>query len=119
VVGAGLGVGLLGSAFEWRAGVNNRAFGTHFTGHCPPPKGCFESQYNGPMNQHEQRYLWYRRIGHGLSITGAATAISGLVLVSLNRPEHIENPARRNLIRVTVAPGDIPDAVSVSVKANF
>lgn len=119
MVGAGVGVGLLGGAFEWRAGVNNQSFETLFTKSCRPPQGCLESDYSDRMSMHERRSVWYRRIGHGLSIAGAATAVTGLVFASLNQPRRIGNPARRNLIRLSVAPGVVPAAASVSVTADF
>lgn len=88
IAGVGVGVGLLGGAFEWRARESDDT-------------------------------EWPHRIGYGLSIAGATTAVTGLVLALHNRPRRVGNPARRNLIRLSVAPRVDASAASVLVTADF
>lgn len=119
VVGAGVGVGLLGTALEWRASVNNRNFQRLFADECPPPAGCPKSSYSGAMRATHWRSTWYRRLGHGASIVGATAAVTGLVLVAINRPQQQENPVRRRLIRVTVTPAVQPESATMNLRVDF
>lgn len=120
IVGAGIGIGLLGTAFEWRADVNNRAMQELFHEECPPPDGCGPERSKSPaLRSRMQRSTWYRRMGHGVSISGAATALTGLVLVYLNRPQQIENPLRKHLIRVSIVPEIDRELTGLSMKLTF
>ena len=119
VVGAGLGVGLLGSTLQWRGDINNNAFGELFEMECSAPNGCFEPEYTARLQELQTRSTWYRRLGHGMSAAAAATAITGLVLVYLNRPHETENPARRDLIRVSVTPAVHPQSATLSMQVDF
>jgi hypothetical protein len=119
VIGAGVGVGLVGGLLEWRADVNNRAFQKLLDEHCPPPNGCLEGGYTDAMESHQLRYRWYRGLGHGALATGGAAMIGGLVLVYLNRPQEIENPERQRLVRVNVAPVVTPDMSGLSLELSF
>lgn len=119
VVGSGVGLGLLGTMFEWRAEARNEGFKEHFSSDCPPPGGCFESTYTSEIEQNKQRRTWYRHLGHGASVAGAATALTGLVLVYLNRPQQMENPARRHLIRISAAPSVSPESAVLTMQVDF
>jgi hypothetical protein len=117
VVGAGAGLGLAGGLLEWRADVNNRAFQSLFADRCPD--GCQADGYTNEMELRERRSHRYRRLGHGALATGGAVMIGGLVFTYLNRPREIENPERRRLTRVTVAPIVRPDFGGVSFQVSF
>jgi hypothetical protein len=119
IVGAGVGIGLLGAAFEWRADVNNRATQELFHEECPPPLGCFEQAKSPELVARTQRSTWYRRMGHGASIAGTATALTGLVLVYLNRPQQIENPLRKQLVRVSIVPAIDHELQGISLRLTF
>jgi hypothetical protein len=120
VVGAGVGVGLAGGLFEWRSDVNNRSYHNLFVDYCDMgEEKCPIDQYPGPVKSRWTRYVWYRRLGHGASLTGAMAALSGLVLVYLNREQHIDNPERQNLVHVSVTPSITPDASGLSMNFNF
>jgi hypothetical protein len=119
VIGAGVGVGLVGGLLEWRADANNRAFQKLLDENCPPPDGCLESGYTDAMESHQLRYRWYRGLGHGALATGGAAIIGGLVLVYLNRPQELENPERQRLVRVNVAPLVTSDMGGLSFHLAF
>jgi hypothetical protein len=119
VIGAGVGAGLVGGLLEWRAVANNRAFQKLFDENCPHPVGCLETGYTDSMKSHLIRYRWYRGFGHGALATGSAAMIGGLVLVYLNRPQEIENPARQRLVRVNVTPLVTPDMGGLSLDVSF
>jgi hypothetical protein len=120
VVGAGVGVGLAGGLFEWRADVNNRSFQSLFEEYCKMGEEiCPIDEYPSRMKTRWTRYVWYRRLGHGTSLTGAMTALSGLVLVYLNREQHIDNPERQNLVHVSVTPSITPEASGLSIDFEF
>ena len=119
LVSAGIGIGLLGTAFEWRANINNRAAQELFHEECPPPLGCFEQSKSAELVARTQRSTWYRRMGHGASIAGAATALTGLVLVYLNRPQQIENPLRKQLVRVSIVPTIDHELQGLSMRLTF
>lgn len=122
VVSTGVGIGLVGGALEWRADVNNRLFQSSFAKHCendPALRGCYANQYTPEMKSQWTRYTWYRRVGHGASIAGGMAALSGLVLVYLNREQHIENPERRNLVHISVTPTITSDATGLSMNLAF
>jgi hypothetical protein len=119
IVSAGVGIGLLGIAFEWRADINNRAAQALFHEECPPPLGCFEQLKSPALLSRMQRSTWYRRMGHGVSIAGAATALTGIVLVYLNRQQQIENPLRRHLVRVSILPEIDHELTGLSMSLTF
>lgn len=93
VAGIGLAVGLVGGAIEWSAIERDH------------------SNRGNSVGQH--------RLGRGLAIAGAATAVTGLVLALHNRPRRVVNPARHNQIRLSVAPDIGLSAASVLATAGF
>lgn len=117
VVSAGVGLGLVGGLLEWRADVTNIALqdlypDTCMIGPCPV-------EPNAEMRSLHKRYQWYRRVGHGTSIAGGMAVLGGLMLVYLNRQQHIENPERRDLVNVTVIPSVIGNTAGLTVHAAF
>jgi hypothetical protein len=92
VAGIGLAVGLVGGALEWSA---------------------IEKEQSG------ENSVGQHRLGRGLAIAGAATAVTGLVLALHNRPRRVVNPARHNQIRLSVAPDIGRSAASVLATADF
>lgn len=118
-VGTGVGLGLVGAVLEWRADANNRALQTLFGADCPAPEGCQESSYSHAVQRRMWRSTWYRRVGRGAAVAGAAAALTGLVFVYLNRPQQMENPLRRHLVRVSVAPAVRPESAGLSLQVDF
>jgi hypothetical protein len=117
VVGAGVGIGLLGGLLEWRSEINNVQFKRLFEKDCED--GCRESEFSDAMESRQQRYRWYRRTGHGASLVGGAAIVSGLVLVYLNRPQQIENPERQRLVHVSMTPLVTPDTAGLALDLSF
>ena len=119
VVGAGVGVGLVGGLLEWRADVNNRAFRQLFFDSCPAPEGCREIEYTDEMESRQLRHRWYRGLGYGALATGGAAMVGGLVLVYVNRPHEGENPERLRLVRMSMTPLVTPDTSGLMFNLSF
>jgi PEGA domain len=117
VVGAGVGVGLVGGLLEWRSDVNNVQFANLFEKGCED--GCRASEFSDEMESRQQRYRWYRRLGHSASVAGGAAMVGGLVLVYLNRSQQVENPERQRLVRVSMTPLVAPDTAGLTVDLSF
>lgn len=113
VVGAGVGVGLVGGLLEWRADASNVALQDLYMGRCLPCAPTPE------MKSLHKRYQWYRRGGHGTSMAGGMAMLGGLMLVYLNREQHVENPERRNLVNVAVLPSVTADTAGLTLNAKF
>lgn len=119
VVGAGVGLSVLGAALERQASVDNHAYRTLFAKECFDPEGCELSDFSSALLERRKRYRRYRRLGHGALAAGATSVLAGMVLVYLNWPEQIKNPERRNLFRVSMSPSVLPDSASLSVQVDF
>jgi hypothetical protein len=117
VVGAGVGVGLIGGLLEWRSDVNNVQFARLFEKDCG--KGCEATDFSDEMESRQRRYRWYRRLGHGASVASGAAMVGGLVLVYLNSPHQIENPERQRLVRTSMVPLLTPDAAGLALDLSF
>jgi hypothetical protein len=119
VVGAGVGLGLAGGLLEWQADVNNKIYKTRFETDSKCKDGCFRHEYSSGIELRETRYVWYRRLGHGASVAGGMAVLGGLVFAYLNREQEINNPERRSLVRVSVAPSINHDASGIAVNLTF
>jgi hypothetical protein len=116
IAGTGAGLALVGGAFQWRASTINRAFTRQVAESCAP-NGCevFSTKLRAPY----RRYIWHQRVAHGSYAMGAVAALTGLALVYINRPTYVDNPTRRNLVRVTAAPHLGPSSAGLSVNIQF
>lgn len=119
VVGAGAGIGLIGGMFEWRSEVNNARFARLFEKKEECKTGCLQEEFSDEMESRQQRYRWYRRLGHGATAAGGAAILGGLVLVYLNTPHQIENPERHRLVRTSVTPLLAPGSAGLSFDLSF
>jgi hypothetical protein len=119
VVGAGAGIGLIGGLFEWRSEVNNARFARLFEDREECELGCLQREFSDEMKTRQQRYRWYRRLGHGATVAGGAAMLGGLVLIYLNTPHQIENPERHRLVRTSVTPLLAPDSAGLSFDLSF
>lgn len=119
VVGAGAGIGLIGGLFEWRSEVNNARFARLFEEREECEVGCLQREFSDEMKSRQQRYRWYRRLGHGATVAGGAAILGGLVLVYLNTPHQIENPEKDRLVRTSVTPLLAPDSAGLSFDLSF
>lgn len=116
VAGVGAGLALVGGAFQWRSSAANDAFAAQVEVDCAVD-GC--ETLSDDLRAPYRRYTWYQRVANGSYAVGGAVALTGLALVYMNRPSYIENPARRDLVRVTAAPQIGPSSAGVSVNVEF
>jgi hypothetical protein len=127
VVGAGVGVGVVGGLLEWRADAKTRDLQRLSESICQDPDGeegpkgpqCSAKDYDSLLESHQTQYMWYRRLGHAGAVTGGVAMLSGLVLVYLNREQQMENPERQQLVRISVTPSLAPDTASLLVRLSF
>jgi hypothetical protein len=119
VMAAGVGLGLVGSAFQWRSSENNQQYSALFTDQCPPPGGCLHAAQSSELLAVESRYKWYRRVGIGTLAASGAIAATGVVLWYFNRPEKRPNPRRDDLVHITVTPTLAPDATGAAITGRF
>lgn len=117
VVGAGVGLGVAGGLFQWRADVTNRTFRNEFEMHCSI--GCPASKYNEVLRPLHEKYIWNDRIGRSLSVAGGIAAITGLTLIYLNREQRIPNPERQNLIHLSITPSVAPSGGELTLNMSF
>lgn len=120
VVGAGVGVSLLGSALQWRASESNRAFREQFNQECEAPRGCDADRMpSSEVNRLEDRELLYRRLSYGMYIVGGITTMAGVALVYVNRTRQVRNPEQDNLVRISLMPVLSPSEQGVALTMEY
>ncbi len=105
VVGAGVGLSLVGAGFKLRAVSNIDAYDQEVDRLCPD--GCERDSIPSSVADLETRASLQDTVAIGSFVAAGATLAAGAVLVYMNRPKRIELDAdgRRIGIAPTLAPG--------------
>lgn len=120
VVSAGATLSVAGGLLQWRASEANKRYQELFDEECKVPAGCLDpDDYSDELRSLERRSTWYWRLSHGSYIAGGATIITGLALVYWNLPRRVENPARNNLVHISVTPQLSPSFGGLAVDMRF
>lgn len=119
VVGAGVGISLVGSALQWGASSANRSFRVKFNAECEAPGGCDGSMRSGEINRWEDRETLYRRLSYGAYVAGGITTMAGVALVYVNRAREVENPERNNLVRISLTPVLSPSVQGLAFQMEY
>jgi tetratricopeptide (TPR) repeat protein len=120
LVGAGATLGVAGGLLQWRASEANQRYMILFGDECKVPEGCSEpDDYSGKLRSLERRSTWYWRFSRGSYIAGGATIITGLALAYFNLPRSVNNPARNNLVHISVTPHVAPSYGGLTMDMSF
>ena len=117
VVAAGAGTALIGSAMQWRASVLNQRYQRALLEDCPD--GCDEMEKSTRIRDLESGEPRYRNLSYvAYSIAGIG-AISGAVLLYINRGRTRLNPELDHRVEVSIVPTISMSHQGVAARLRF